>query len=333
MQGDPAYSAKYSGPNSLDNHGEVQHTVSVDLYGGARLWNGAEAHVDALAWDGFGLSSTVGVDDFPNGEAYKVGTDSVNFSFARLFLRQTIGLGGDQDDVSDDELTLPGKQDVSRLTFTIGRFAATDVFDTNAYASDPRRQFMNWALITNTAWDYPADSIGFTTGGSVELNEPDWTLRYGFFQMPGSSNSFTSEDRILTYPKMPGESDGEFWKSWAMAAEFERRYALGQHPGAIRFLAWVNEAHMGSYDQALSVPGVDITQTRAYRYKYGFGINWEQEVANDVGVFSRLGWNDGREEAWAYTDVNYSGSIGLSVKGEPWNRPGDTFGLAGVISG
>jgi high affinity Mn2+ porin len=78
---------------------------------------------------------------------------------------------------------------------------------------------------------------------------------------------------------------------------------------------------------------VDITQTRAYRYKYGFGINWEQEVANDVGVFSRLGWNDGREEAWAYTDVNYSGSIGLSVKGEPWNRPGDTFGLAGVISG
>lgn len=333
VQGDPAFSAKYSGPNSLDNHGEVQHAVSVDLYGGLRLWNGAEAHVDASAWDGFGPSNTLGVEDYPDAESSKVGTDSVSFTFARLFIRQTIGLGGDQEDVPDGELTLPSKEDVSRLTLTAGRFAASDILDTNAYANDPSRQFMNWAFITNITWDYPADSIGYTTGATAELNHLDWTLRYGFFEMPSASNEFTSEDRILTYPKYPSESDGEFWKSWGMASEFERRYAIADHPGAIRFLAWLNEAHMGDYEAALSVPHADITQTREYRFKYGFDLNWEQEVADNVGLFSRLGWNDGREEAWAYTDANYSASLGVSVKGDPWHRPDDTFGLAGVLSG
>jgi high affinity Mn2+ porin len=333
VQGDPAFSAKYSGPNSLDNRGEVQHAETLDLFAGLRLWNGAEIHIDGQAWNGFGLSSTLGVDDYPNGAASKVGTDSLDFSFTRIFIRQTIGLGGPQEDVPDGELSLAGKQDVSRLTFTFGRFAATDIFDTNSYAGDPLRQFMNWAFITNTSWDYPADSIGYTTGFSAELNQPGWTLRYGFFQMPGESNELTAEDQYLTFPKMNDESDNEFWKSWGMAGEFERRYSLGVHPGAVRLLAWLNEANMGSYEQALSVPGVDIAATREYRFKYGFGLNWEQEIFNNVGVFSRLGWNDGREEAWAYTDVNYSASIGLSVKGEPWHRPDDTIGLAAVFSG
>lgn len=333
VQGDAGFSAKYSGPKSLSSSPQVKETVSVDLYSGVRLWTGAEAHVDGLLWHGFGLSNTQGIEDFPNNEAFKTGVNTVDFSFARLFVRQTIGLGGDQEDVADDQLTLAGKRDVSRLTFTLGRFSATDIFDTNAYSNDARTQFMGWAFVANPAWDYPADAIGFTTGLAVELNQPRWTLSYGFFQMPSVANSWTADDRVLTIPTMSPLGGGKFWESWGMVSELERRYTIGSHPGAIRFMAWLNQAHMGDYLAALSVPGVDITRTREYRYKYGFGLNWEQELTSDIGVFSRLGWNDGHEEAWAYNDINYAVSAGVSVKGERWHRPRDTFGLGASFGG
>lgn len=334
IQGYPAFSAPYSGTNSLSPSGEVRESIGVDFFGGLRLWNGAEAHVDGLVWQGFGLDNTVGVEDFPNGSSSKAGTQSPEFSFTRLFIRQTIGLGGDQEDVADDQLDLAGRRDISRITLTIGRFAPTDIFDTNTYAGDPTTQFLNWAFITNPAWDYPADSIGFTTGLAAELREANWTLRYGFFQMPSVSNSWTAEDAgALTYPAQSPAGDGEFWKSWGMPTELELRYAIGAHPGAVRFMAWLNEANMGNYQAALSAPGVNIALTREYRFKYGFGINCEQEIVSNVGAFSRIGWNDGREEAWAYTDVNWSASVGLNIKGESWHRPDDTVGLAGVISG
>ena len=118
-------------------------------------------------WQGRGLHDTFGIDAFPNGEAYKAGTNYPRLNLARIFLRQTIGLGGEQERVPDDELTLAGKQDISRVTITVGRFAAIDIFDQNAYAGDPARQFMNWAFVTNLAWDYPADVLGYTTGLAV----------------------------------------------------------------------------------------------------------------------------------------------------------------------
>jgi high affinity Mn2+ porin len=123
-----------------------------------------------------------------------------------------------------------------------------------------------------------------------------------------------------------------------MVAEFERRYHINTHPGAIRFLTYLNQADMASYKAACSIlessgPGADIAPARAYRNKYGFGLNWEQEVATNVGVFSRVGWNDGRNEGWTFTDTDYSASLGLSIKGETWHRLNDTFGLAGVANG
>lgn len=335
VQGDSGFPAKYSGPNSLNSQGEVKETVSLDLYAGVRLWPGAEAHMDGLMWQGFGLSDTEGVEGFPNGEAVKLGTEIPNGTLARLFIRQTIGLGGDHEDVFDDQLALAGKQDVSRLTLTVGRFSAKDIFDNNAYANDPRTQFMNWALMANAVWDYPMDTVGYTTGLAVELNQPKWALRYGFFQVPGLKNSWTAEDQFLKWPSDSSTGDGQFWHSWGMVAEFERRYSVHTHPGTIRFLAFLNEADLGSYQEAVNNPTrpADISQTRAYRYKYGFGLNWEQEVTKSVGVFSRVGWNDGHNEGWTFTDVNYSGSLGVSVKGQVWRRPDDTFGLAGVVSG
>ena len=287
VQGYPAFSSQYSGPNSLPAGGETRETVSLDLMAGVRLWPGAEAHIDGLMWQGYGLGNALGVDGFPNGEAFRLGTAEPNGTITRLFIRQTIGLGGEQETIEDDPLTLAGKQDISRVTITLGRFSAKDIFDNNAYANDPRTQFMNWALMANEAWDYPADAIGYTTGLAVELNQPEWALRYGFFQVPRYSNSLTAEDRIFKWPYDGSAQDGPILNAWGMVTEFERRYTLKDHPGAVRFLAYVNRAHMGNYQDAVNSPirPADINATAAYRYKFGFGLNLEQEIAKNVGVF------------------------------------------------
>jgi high affinity Mn2+ porin len=344
-QGDPPFAADYSGPNSLNPAGERQATLVADLFMGRRLWNGAEVHADALMWEGFGLSQTFGIEAFPNGDAYKAGTDIPDFMLAHLFLRQTFGLGGEQEDVHDDELTLAGKQDVSRFTVTVGRFTPTDVFDNNTYAHDAHTQFLNWAASTNVTWDYPADAVGYTTGISFELNQPDWALRYGFFQVQGVPNGFTADDRIFKWPSEG--SGGSFWEFWGMMAELERRYKINCHPGAIRGLVWLDQANYASYTVAtpllLANPpppntpaGAEITIPAAafgLRNHYGLGLNWEQEITKEVGVFSRIGWNDGHVAPWSYTDVNWSASLGVSVKGAAWCRPDDTFGLFGVVDG
>jgi len=321
VQGDPGFSAAYSGPDSLNPQGEIKETVSFDLYAGARLWQGAEAHVDGLMWQGFGLSNTEGVEGFPNGEAFRLGRHPPGAIVARLFLRQTFDLGGPSETVEDDALDLASQRTASRLTLTLGKISVKDIFDNNAYANDPRTQFMSWSLMANEAWDYPADSLGFETGFAAELNQPDWTIRYGFFQVPRYSNAMPTDMHLL--------------KAWGMVLEFERRYKLGGRPGAARLLVFDNRAHMGSYQAALDAPErpADIIATRSYRSKRGVGINVEQEIARNIGVFSRLGWSDGENEAWVFADVDYAGSLGVNLAGEGWQRPGDTFAVAGVVSG
>jgi high affinity Mn2+ porin len=320
IQGHPGFSARYSGPNSLDSGGEVKETVSLDLLAGLRLWPGAEAHIDGLVWQGFGLSQTLGVEGFPSGEAFRLGTEVPNVNIPRLFIRQTIGLGGDEEKVQDDPFHLPGHQDLSRLTFTVGRMSAKDVFDNNAYANDSRTQFMNWALMANEAWDYPGDSLGYITGLAIELNEPSWAVRYGFFQMPRNANGVALDDHFL--------------KAWGMVAEVERRYIVGDRRGTVRLLGFLNEADMGSYQAALDsgVRPANIQATRDYRHKFGFGLNLEQELSESIGAFTRLGWSDGRNEAWVFADVDRTATAGLSMKGRSWNRPDDTVGLAGVLN-
>lgn len=335
-QGDFPFQAKYSGPNSLDPKGEIQHTENLDVFFGKRLWRGAELHVDGLCWQGFGLSKTLGIEAFPSGAAYKFGTNPPLMEFARVFVRQTWGLGGEKEDVPDGQLTLAGKQDVRRLTVQVGRFSPTDLCDTNGYANSQNTQFLNWAFINNLAWDYPADSIGFTPGLTAELNEPNWSLRYGCFVMPPVANSFTGDDEFLMWPHEG--SFGPIFKEWGMNLELERRYAVEGHPGAIRPEVWLNQADMAAYRDANAIlnaggPDADWEAARSFRYKYGFGLNWEQEMSKNVGMFSRVGWNDGREEAWAFSDATWTASVGTSIKGNAWKRSGDTLGIAGAISG
>jgi high affinity Mn2+ porin len=160
-------------------------------------------------------------------------------------------------------------------------------------------------------------------------------LRYGFFQLANDPNGLTAEDRIFKWPYDGSAKDGWFLQSWGMVTEWERRYGIGAHPGVVRLLAYLNHTDMGSYQQAIDNPTrpADIAATRAERSKYGFCVNWEQEIVKNVGVFSRIGWSDGHSEAWSFSDVDYTATAGLSIKGESWHRPEDTFGLAGVANG
>jgi high affinity Mn2+ porin len=180
---------------------------------------------------------------------------------------------------------------------------------------------MNWALMANEAWDYPGDSLGYITGFAAELNAPGWAVRYGIFQMPKVSNGTALDMHMLD--------------AWGMVTELEHRHDVGEHPGAVRLLAFLNRAHMGSYQEALdsSTRPADIESTRAYRFKYGFGLNLEQELFKNFGVFTRLGWSDGQTEAWVFSDVDRTATLGVSVEGESWRRPQDTVGLAGVLNG
>lgn len=335
-QGDPGFPAAYSGRNSLNSNGEIQETFAADVFVGARLWYGAEVYADGLLWQGYGLSHTEGIENFPNGDAFKNGTTYPHFMFAHLFIRETIGLGEKKEHVADGALALAGERDVSRLTVTVGRFTPIDIFDHNTYAGDSHMQFLNWAMQTNLAWDFPSDSVGYTTGIAVELNQSHWTLRTGSFQTPGTKNGFTADDLVLTFPHAGGS--GKFFDSWGTAAEFERRYDAGTRPGAIRFLGWVDEANMVSYRQAAALleangPQADLSPARAYRHKYGFGLNVEQSITKDVGIFSRLGWNNGQTEGWMYTDANWTASIGASVSGSAWGHPNHSAGVAFVTSG
>ncbi len=320
-QGYPGFAAQYTGANSLTPAAQLKDTVSVDVTGGARLWQNGEFFGDVVIWQGFGLSNTLGAAGFPNGEAFRVGVRLPDAYLCRAYLRETIGLGGEKEASEDAPDDLRGSKDVRRLTLTIGHLSVKDIFDNNAYSADSRSQFMNWSLVANTAWDYPANVLGFTEGVAAELNSHAWTERVGMFQMSKFANGM--------------RMDWDLGKAWASVMEIERRYTPRRHPGTLRLLAYDQRAHMGNYQDTIDNPKVeeDIYLTAAYRYKYGFGINMDQEISKDLGAFMRLGWSDGKNQTYEFTDVDRTATVGVSLKGTRWRRTDDVVGLAQVVNG
>ncbi len=319
-QGYPAFRAFYSGPNSLTPQAQAKATWSGSLFLNARLWEGGEVYFNPELLQGFGLSDTNGVAGFPSGEAQKASFPYPHYNTARLFVRQTIGFGGAQETLDSGPLQLAGKADVSRLTLQLGKFAVTDVFDGNAYAKDPRRDFMNWALWAPGAFDYAADRGGLTYGATAELNQKHWALRAGYFLVSAEANSNAFDMRLLRR--------GEY------VVEVERRYSLLGQPGRLRALGWLNSAYAGSYRETLDNPAfnLDLARTRTGRIKYGYAINLEQALSDDIGVFGRWSWNDGKTEIVAFTDIDASLALGASIKGTRWGRPDDVIGIGGAIN-
>jgi high affinity Mn2+ porin len=319
-QGYPAFHAPYSGPNSLTPTPQAQETWSNSLYLNARLWDGGEVYYNPELLQGFGLNDTVGVAGFPSGEAQKSNFPYPHYNTSRLFVRQTFGFGGEQEELASGPLQLAGKADVSRLTLQVGKFSVIDVFDGNSYAKDSRKDFMNWSIWAPGAFDYTADKLGLTYGATAELNQKQWALRAGYFLMDAVSNSSNFDTRVF--------QRGEY------VIELETRYSLFSQPGKLRTIAWLNSAFSGSYRETLDNPAfdLDIAQTRRGRIKYGYVINLEQAVTDEVGLFGRWSWNDGKTEIMAFTDIDASLSLGASIKGTRWGRPDDVIGIGGAIN-
>jgi high affinity Mn2+ porin len=317
-QGDFGFPSSVQGPNSLSGDQQWRETISGTAYIGRRLpWSGGELYFDPEFNQGFGLSRSHGVAGFPNGEAVKAGFNTPKPNVARLFLRQTFGLGGDQEVIAPDENQLGKTIDISRLTITAGKFAVTDIFDDNSYAHDPRTDFLNLSINNSAAWDAPADAKGYTDGVAVELNERDWAFRWGALLQPKVANDRDLEPR--------------FWKTFGLVAEVERRYRLWGEPGKLRVLGFLNRAPMANLEEAAALGG-NLEAARSPRYKGGFALNGEQALTDTLGVFGRFSMNDGQTETWAFTDVDRSTVLGASLKGTAWGRPQDTLALAAAVN-
>ncbi len=319
-QGYPAFHAPYSGPNSLTPAPQLQQTWSNSLFLNARLWEGGEIYYNPELLQGFGLNDTVGVAGFPSGEAQKSNFPYPHYNTSRLFVRQTFGFGGEQEELASGPTQLASKVDVSRLTLQAGKFAVIDIFDGNAYAKDARKDFMNWSIWAPGAFDYSADKVGLTYGATAEFNQKQWALRGGYFLMQAVSNSNSFDTRVF--------------ERGTYVLELETRYSLFSQPGKLRTIAWLNSAFSGSYRETLDNPAfeLDIAQTRRGRIKYGYVINLEQALSDEVGLFARWSWNDGKTEIMAFTDIDASLSLGLSLKGAKWARPDDVIGIGGAIN-
>ena len=318
----PAFRAPFSGANSLDGGSRGDETFDATLFAGVRLWQGGEAYINPEIDQGFGLSDTLGAAGFPSGEAYKIGASSPYFRLQRLFFRQTFDLGGDAENLEPAANQLGGARTADNFVLTAGKISVTDIFDTNSYAHDPRGDYLNWSLIDSGAYDYAADSWGYSYGVAGEWTQSRWTLRAGLFDLSRQPN-----ERALV----------RGFGQYELVAEGEERHTLWSRGGKLKLLLYANRGRMGSYDDAIALASAthavpDTALVRKPVTRPGMALNLEQALGDNLGAFARASLNDGSKEAYEFTEINRSLAAGLSWKGADWGRPEDTVALAGAVN-
>ncbi len=318
----PAFSAPYTGQNSLITASETQNSITSTLFGAARLWKGASIYFNPELSGGAGLSKTLGIAGFPNGETFRVGSTEPKIYIARLYFKQNFEWGKDKDTIEDANNQLAGLKSKRYFSFAIGKFGMADFFDGNNFSHDPREQFMNWALMDNGAWDYPANTRGYVLGSAFELGQPSWTLRFAFTMITTQANQSIWDAKI--------------GKANTQTLEFEKRYKISGQNGTVRILAFRNNGKFGNYLEAITqnpiAPNIDATQQYG-RHKYGFGISADQYLTKDLGIFAKTSYNDGHTETWFFTEIDRSFSFGGVLKGTKWKRNDDELGLAFIANG
>jgi high affinity Mn2+ porin len=313
------FNAPYRGPNSLSPNIGAE-TTDATLYLGARLWPGAEAWFNGELDQGHGLDDTLGAAGFPSGEAYKVGRNQPYFRLQRAFVRQTLNLQGDSQEVEAAANQLRSSRSDDRVVITIGKFSVVDIFDMNQYAHDARGDFLNWTVIDTGTFDYAADAWGYTAGAAVEWYTHDWTLRGGLFDLSDVPNSVLLE---------PG------FHEFQADLELEHRHEIAGRAGRVLLTWFESRGRMGLLDEAIAraqntgTP-VDIGAVRQYRSRGGLSMNIEQELAPQLGAFIRAGKAAGNVETYEFTDVDRTLAAGLSLQGTHWHRPEDTVAIAAV---
>ena len=327
LQHQDAFHAPYSGPLSLDPGGDTQPTNTLGAYLGWAPLTPVQFYLDFEKFMGAGVSNATGLAGLTNGDVVREGATGIKkeFYIARSYARFLLPLGGQYTGVDRGQDQIPGAEPERRLELKVGRVAVTDDFDQNRYADAARTEFLDWALWANSAWDYAADTRGYTDGIVVGWVNPTWTLRYGIYRMPVYANG---QALVVSLAQARGEN-------------LELDLSRATTGSVVRLLAYRNTASMGDYDEALAIAAANdtipniVANDQRGRHKYGFAINAEQPLADsgNTGVFLRWGWNDGRTESFAFTEAESEFSIGGQLAGTSWNRPNDRLALAFASNG
>ncbi|WP_446742096.1 carbohydrate porin [Silvibacterium acidisoli] len=328
LQAHPAFHSPYEGTNSFQARGEHKISFVGTFYTGFQLHPNQRYNTDLIfdveSAGGRGLSQALGIAGFTNVDVVRNPNLGSAPYIARVQFHQTIGLTNEMTDAGRGPFSLATKVPVRRLEFRFGKMSLPDVFDINSIGSDSHLQFTNWSIVNNGAWDYAADTRGYTFAGIAEYDDRIWSFRYGLAAMPTVANGI--------------DLDWAISRAHGQNFEFELRKSLlpGRH-GTIRLLAFDNKAHMGIYRDAVNdfLTGVTPTPQIAARApigttKYGFGWNNEQEINDHLRVFSRFGWNEGQHESFAYTEIDQTVLFGADYNGAQWKRPVDKIGAAFV---
>jgi hypothetical protein len=331
FQGDLPFHSPYEGANSFHNAAEYKTSLLGTLYTALRPTRSIRYNTDLIldleSSGGRGLSQALGLAGFTNLDVVRNPTLSTVPYLARYQVHQVFGLT--QETVSQEPgfFGVAPSVPVRRIEFRAGKMTLPDFFDVNGPGSDSHLQFMNWTVDNNGAWDYAADTRGYTVGGMAEYDDRAWSVRYGLFAMPVVANGI--------------DMDWAFSRAHGQNGEFELRHSwVPQRKGTTRILFFANRAHMGDYreaveaflygsDQSLPAPNI-LLHEHFGALKYGFGYNTEQELTENLRVFGRFGWNEGQHESFVYTEVDQTVEAGADYAGNRWHRPADKIGLAVV---
>jgi high affinity Mn2+ porin len=327
FQWHPAFHALYSGPNSLHSHAENATSNVATLYTGLQLTRTTEIFLDMETADGGGISDALGLAGFVNLDVVRNPELGPTPYLARGMIRQIIPLSHQMAEEERGPFALATVVPVRRLEIRFGKFGLADFFDINDSGSDSHYQFMNWTVDNNGAYDYAADTRGYTVGLLAEYDDRNWAFRFAETLMPTAANGITYQ--------------------WNLRRARGENFELELHPHfaadkttSVRLLSFVNYANMGVYPDAVEnflegkTPRPEITahplQTTA---KYGFGVNLEQDLGHHLRAFGRWGWNEGQHESYVYTEVDETFQLGSDLAGNSWRRKLDKFGAVFVSNG
>jgi len=323
----PAFRSLYQGRNSLSPQAQDASSRVLTLYTGLRLTGTTELLCDVQETGGHGIGEAFGLAGFTNLDVVRNPSLSKAPYIARLMWHQIIPLGHAEENSARTALSLFSTLPERRLELRFGKFGIADFFDLNNYGSDSSFQFLNWTVDNNGAYDYAADTRGYTFAAMLEYHERHGSIRFAEALMPKVANGI--------------HLDADVSRARAENIEVELRGSLLPHrEGILRLLSYVNHANMGSYREAINnyfagltpIPEITAHPLRT-TIKYGFGANFEQPFNEWFGIFGRWGWNEGRHESYAYTEVDSTVELGAGASGQRWRRKFDRAGIAFVSNG
>lgn len=326
FQGRVPFHSPYEGPNSFRSSAEYKTSVVGTLYTAARPTTSVRYNTDLIldveSAGGRGLSQALGLAGFTNLDVVRNPNLGSAPYLARYQVHQVIGLTAKTTSQIPNFFALANEIPERRLEFRIGKMTLPDFFDFNDIGSDSHLQFMNWTIDNNGAFDYAADTRGYTVGGMAEYDDRKWVVRYGLFAMPVVANGI--------------DLDWALSRAHAQNGELEIRESLVRgREGTQRILFYANRAHMGVYREAVrafiegreGVPNI-LAHEHFGALKYGFGYNTQQELTSNLRVFGRFGWNEGQHESFAYTEVDQTLELGGDYFMRRYGRTDDKLGIA-----